>query len=113
MVVVVNKTKNIRLKGKIKLCGTFLSRIKGLMFEKRKIGAILIFNRPTYGLSIHTWFCKYPLDIYFINERNKVVKIFKNVKPWSFIFCNKKTKWVLELSSNIWNIEKGDELSYE
>lgn len=58
---------------------TFASRLCGLMFtpyQKRK--SILV--SPTQ--SIHTCFMSFNIDVVFIDEKNEIVKVIKNMKPW-------------------------------
>ncbi|WP_076410083.1 DUF192 domain-containing protein [Shewanella sp. UCD-KL12] len=64
--------------------------------------------------SVHTIGMRYPLDIVYLNNKNKVLKIKRNLQPWRSSACRGATQ-VLELAAgNIdnKNINQGDILSW-
>lgn len=88
--------------------------IIGLMFKKQiSDGYGLLIKFPnTKKPSIHTLFCRFTMDLYFIDKDKKVVDI-KNIKPWSFYTSAVKAQWVLEMNENgvLSEVCIGDELS--
>jgi uncharacterized protein len=108
----------VKLRGKIiatgvYYCDSFLSRMKGLMFTKTMKSAVLVFPRESYA-SIHMFFVFYPLDIFWLDSRRRVVFIKRNVKPFTAEHSSKrKAKYVLELPIGLGNgIRKGDVISF-
>ena len=76
---------------------TFWNRFKGLMFvSKEKSFNLLIKNCN----SIHTCFMKFNIDVYCLDKDFKVVKIYRNIKPFRFILPTKNTCQILETISN-------------
>jgi hypothetical protein len=46
---------------------------------------------------IHTWFMRFPIDATFLDQDDKVVKVVRNIKPWtSFVWGGWKARKVLE-----------------
>lgn len=88
----------------IKKCSNFFDKLKGMMFVKKKLNYGLLFNRCN---SIHTFFMFQKIDVIFIDDNYKVIKIMKDLKPLRIIFCS-KAKHVLEFSSKIIRVKVGD-----
>lgn len=92
---------------KIKEANTFLKRLKGLMFKKN-IDYIL--KIKTNG--IHTFFMKMNIDVYLTDKDNKVLYIYKNVKPNKIILPKKNVKYTYESKVNyIKNVKVGDTIT--
>ncbi len=111
----MKKVKVIKKNGEI-ICNnaivadTFFERGKGLMFSSEipDSGDGMLIEPCN---SIHTCFMKYNLHIVFLNSKNSVVKIIKNMKPWKFSLIYLRARKVLELKAdNDLNLEVGDEL---
>ncbi len=62
--------------------------------------------------SIHTFFMNYPIDVVFLSNENKIVKIFRNLKPWRMTLMYFKASSVLEFMGGTLDhsIEVGDKL---
>jgi uncharacterized protein len=82
------KTISVRAK----TLSSFLSKIKGLMFE-REIKPVYMETR----LGIHTFFVRYPIDIVVLGEDNIVKTIKNSLKPWKVYFWKPKYFRILEL----------------
>lgn len=73
---------------------SFMERFKGLMFvSKQKSFNLLIKNCN----SIHTCFMKFNIDVFCLDKNFKVVKIYKNIKPFRFVLPVKNTYNILEI----------------
>ena len=91
----------------VKLCSTFISKLIGLMFSKRK-NLLFEFNREDYH-GIHMFFVFYPIRIAWINKNKKVVDT-KLAYPFNPLLIPKeKAKYILETHPNI-NIRVNDEM---
>ena len=76
---------------------SFFERFKGLMFvPKEKSFSLLIKNCN----SIHTCFMKFNIDVFCLDKDFKVVKIYKNLKPFRFILPVKDCYQILEIKSD-------------
>lgn len=90
----------------IKEATTFFKKLKGLMFKK-DIDYIL--KIKTNG--IHTFFMKMNIDVYLTDKNDKVLYIYKNVKPNKIILPKKNVKYTYETKVNyIKNVKLGDKL---
>jgi uncharacterized membrane protein (UPF0127 family) len=62
--------------------------------------------------SIHTCFMKFNIDACFLDKNFKIIKVYKNLKPWRMTNIIWRAKYVLEIPShsNQWPIKEGDRL---
>lgn len=80
----------------ILLATNLYTRLVGLMFRSAP-------PENSKGLlldpcnSIHTFFMQYALDIVFMDSKNKVVKVIRNIKPWRMTWIYFKASKTLEL----------------
>ena len=89
---------------KIKEAKTFFQRLKGLMFQT-KINYIMKFK--TNG--IHTFFMKIPIDVVLTDKNNKILYIYRNLKPNKIILPKKHVKYTYEMPTNyLKNIQVGN-----
>lgn len=92
---------------KIKNADTFIKKLRGLMFIK-EFDYILKFK--TNG--IHTFFMKTNIDVILTDKNNKILYIYKNIKPNKIILPKRKVKYTYEMPVNyIKNIKIGDYLN--
>lgn len=89
--MIKNKSKNTIIAKKY-LYETGLSRIKGLMFNKK--AETLVF-RTRFG--IHTFFVKFPIDLIILDKTNKVVFLKESVKPDRIVLWNPRYDLVVEM----------------
>ncbi|MEK6862789.1 MAG: DUF192 domain-containing protein [Nanoarchaeota archaeon] len=90
----------------------FYNKHLGLMFRNLKddeIAELKNYKQET----LHTLFVFYPINIIFLDDKNRVIGIKRNVKPFTFkIIPNKKAKHVLEFKSvNTKNIKIGQKIN--
>lgn len=91
----------------IKEANTFLDKLKGLMFIKN-FNYILKFK--TNG--IHTFFMKTEIDVILTDKNNKILYIYKKLKPNKIILPKRKVRYTYEMPVNyIKNIKIGDYLN--
>ena len=67
----------------------------GLMFQTKKKTCLLTFGKSMCW-NLHTWFCFYPLDIYFLDKDSRIVEK-TSMKPWTTYKSKKKTFYALEI----------------
>ncbi|MBR2708026.1 MAG: DUF192 domain-containing protein [Bacilli bacterium] len=91
----------------VKEANTFYKKLKGLMFIKN-FNYILKFK--TNG--IHTFFMKTNIDVVLTDKKNKILYIYKNLKPNKIILPKRKVKYTYEMPVNyLKNIKIGDHLN--
>lgn len=94
----------------IKIADKLVDRVKGLMFIKEMKGMDgLLIKRCN---SIHNCFVRFPIDVLFLNDKFKIVKVIRGFKPWRFTRVYFTANQVLELPSGTLpdSIVEGDEL---
>ena len=80
---------------RLDIANTFWKRALGLMGKhqlERGTGLLIPNCR-----SIHTGFMRFPLDVIFLDENNRVAKVVRNVKPWRMVWGGWKACSVLEV----------------
>lgn len=76
----------------IKEAKTFFQKLKGLMFQKN-FNYILKFKAN----GIHTFFMKTNIDVVLTDKNNKILYIYKNLKPNKIILPKKNVKYTYEM----------------
>jgi hypothetical protein len=111
---IINITKNTILADNVTLARTALTRLKGLLFEKElKKGEALII-RPCN--SIHTFFMRFKIDVLFVDSKNRIIKIYKEIRPFRLTPVYFKSAFSIELPSGTaaaTNTSESDQLSIE
>ena len=87
---------------KVVVAKSFFARAKGLMFKKDFDGVmVFVFSKPV-NLSFHTFFMRFPIDIYFFLDKKLVYEKI-NVKPWKIIKPNTNYNLVAEVKHGTFN----------
>lgn len=78
----------------MKICKTFFSQFRGLMFSKKK-DLLFVFPKEK-NRYIHMFFVFFPIYIIYYNEEKEIVKI-KKAHPFT-ILKPVKSKYIFELT---------------
>lgn len=82
---------------KVEIADTFRSRLKGLLGRNKIEKGSGLLLKPC--ASIHMFFMKFPIDVFFLKEKNgsyELLRIARGVKPWRMAFAPAGTSSVLE-----------------
>ncbi len=92
---VTNSDKRVILADKVSIADNFFKRLIGLIgtHSPEKNSALLI--KPCS--SIHTCFMKFSIDVIFIDDNGRVLKILHSIKPYHFCFPVRGSSAALEL----------------
>lgn len=94
--MIINRINQNTISNEERLCGSFLSQTRGLMFKKKHN---LIMKLPQEKkISLHMFFVFYSIDVLLLNEKKEIVEIKKNFKPFTFWNSKEKGKYVVELA---------------
>jgi hypothetical protein len=76
----INITKGVALATELEIATSFAARSKGLLGRRGlpKDGGMLIDPCP----SVHTWFMGFAIDVIFLDNKNRVVGLKRNLKPF-------------------------------
>ncbi len=97
-----------------KLADTFLSRALGLMFKSDlPPGEGLLIKLPSYARrgAIHSFFMRFPLDLYFIDAELRVVE-HATLRPWGWYKPEKPCDYVLEVKEGSVDLKPGERLEF-
>lgn len=92
---VIYKEKEIL--NNVKYADTFSLRTMGLMFKDSMGEMDGLVLKPCN--SIHTFFMKFSIDVVFLNSKNKVIKIFRELPPWRITRVYFSATKVLEMEA--------------
>ncbi len=90
----INITKGVAIASELEVATSFAARSQGLLGRSGL--------KPDTGLlidpcsSIHMWFMRFPIDVIFLDKKNRVVGLNRNVKPWGMAWSWRGVK-TLEL----------------
>ncbi len=109
---VIKKEQEV-IASEVELADNFLLRAKGLMFSSGIGDRDGLLIEPCN--SIHTFFMNYPIDVIFLSSDNKVVKVFKFLKPWRMTRMYFSASKVLEMVAGSLKTElnPGDQLDIQ
>lgn len=80
-----------------RVANTFFSRFLGLMGKSIvPENEAIVFPRCN---SIHTFFMRIPIDVIFVSETGKVVKVFPQLRPWKLLLPVKGGVHAIEIAS--------------
>jgi uncharacterized membrane protein (UPF0127 family) len=110
MMKVIHTDSGKVLGEQVKLADGMLARMKGLMFIDKMEGFDGLILDPCN--SIHNFFVRFPIDVIFMDRKNKVVKVIKEFRPWAISRIYFSASKTLELPAGTidFEIKKGDQL---
>lgn len=109
---VYNSTQNNIIADDVKMADNFVTRTFGLIPKSSLKEGEGLLIKPC--CSIHTFFMRFEIDVLFVNKKNEIVALYKNVKPWRILPIHLASHYVIELTAGeitAKEIKKGDILS--
>lgn len=91
---IYNITKKHQYRLSIIATSSFISRLIGLLGTTKPYVNKVLYINPCSG--IHTLGMHYPIDVIFIDNNNRVSRIFKSLKPFRITKTKKSDKAALE-----------------
>ena len=85
------------------MCKSFKSRLIGNMFRKNIID--MCFPRCN---SIHTFFMIKPIDVFMTDKNNKILYIYKSLKPYRIILPKKNVYYTYETKIDEYDFKIND-----
>ena len=88
----INITKGVALASELEVATSLAARTKGLLGRDglRSEQGMLI--DPCS--SIHMWFMRFPIDVVFLDKKNRVVGLRRNIKPWGMAWSWRGAKTI-------------------
>lgn len=106
---VYNSSRNNLIADDVKVANNFSTRSVGLLSKKTISDNEGLIIKPC--CSIHTFFMKFAIDVLFVNNKNEIVALYENVKPWRILPIHLSSFYVVELAAgqiSNKNIKKAD-----
>jgi uncharacterized protein len=82
---------------RVRIARSFRSRLIGLLDRSGLDSDEGLLFDP--GGSIHTLWMRFTIDIVFLDEQLRVLRIAPDIKPWRFVWAPSRTRFVLELAA--------------
>lgn len=92
---IINLTKNTVLAEEVEIAKTIWQRGKGLLGRKTFGQGKALVLWPCD--SIHTFFMQFTIDVIFVDKENKIIGVYKNLKPFRITRIYFKAKYAIEL----------------
>ena len=94
-----NSRNGKELSNNVTVADSLLKRMKGLLGKSELPAGEALWIKPC--MSIHTFFMKFPIDVIFLDKRNSVIAVMKNMQPNRMTRLYPKAASVLELPAGI------------
>lgn len=82
---------------KIKIADSFVTRLEGLMFQKKLSQGTGLLLAPCN--SVHMCFMRFAVDVIYIDKEYKIIKVVKDLKPWIGLSMCSKAWATLEMTA--------------
>jgi uncharacterized membrane protein (UPF0127 family) len=73
-----NLRNSKELSNNVALADSLLKRMKGLLGKKEMLNGEALWIKPC--ISVHTLFMKFPIDVLFLDKRNRVIAAITNIR---------------------------------
>ncbi|TLN10390.1 DUF192 domain-containing protein [bacterium] len=111
---IINRTQGVALAREARLAGTWWARLKGLLGKgSLKAGEGLVLMPCN---AIHTCFMRFPIDVVFVNDYGRVLRMYDTMGPFRFSARVKGAARVVELPAGVLRLsgtQVGDMLEIE
>ena len=81
----------------VKIADSFFTRLAGLMFQKKLPQGTGLLLAPCN--SVHMCFMRFAIDVIYINKEYKILKVVKNLKPWTGLSMCRNAWATLEINT--------------
>lgn len=94
-----NLTRQSFLASELRVADTHFQRLRGLMGPNSALpNGSGLWIKPCHG--VHTMFMRYPIDVVYLDEQHRVLRIEDNVRPWRLTAVLVEAASVLELPAH-------------
>ena len=92
-----NVTRSTLIASSSRIADSVLKRAVGLMISRPTEAAMVLMFPKETGISLHTFFVFFPIDILFVDADNRIAELLKQMPPFSTYSAKQKAKLVIEL----------------
>lgn len=101
----IDRSSGRVLLSSLRIAASFLSRCRGLQFQKRLSDAEGLLIVPCR--SIHTHWMRFSIDVAWIDGTGRILDVKKNVRPWSIVQGPPNAEAVIETAAQGISVEPG------
>lgn len=84
---------------RVLLANTFFTRLRGLMFRRRRLAPTeALWLRPCNG--VHTFWMLFAIDVIFLDRELRIVKLVENMRPFRVTRPHLAARSVLEMPAH-------------
>ena len=94
---IINTAKNRLIAADASYCDGVFSKFVGLMFSKKRKGALIFRFEKERIIALHMFFVFYPIDVLFLDKKNIVVDKKESFMPFTFYSSKRKSMCAIEL----------------
>ena len=106
-----NLRNSKELSNNVPVANSLLKRMKGLLGKNEMQTGEALWVKPC--MSVHTFFMKFPIDVVFLNKKNRVIAAIEHLQPNRATRLYLQAAGILELPAGILkatNTRVGDEI---
>ncbi len=96
--MLINLTQTQVLAHRVYCAETFWKRLKGLLGKKELPAGEALVIVPCR--SVHTFFMRFPIDVLFLDQQQRIVSLHPNLKPFKVTPVISKAKCAVELPAH-------------
>jgi len=86
-------------------CSSIWAKARGLMFARKPLTLVMPFAAPR-RIALHMFFVRFPIDVIFLDAKNKIIEIKEQFRPWTQYRSHKPASFVVECSAG--TVKKND-----
>ena len=87
------------LSNNVVVADSLLKRLKGLLGRSEMLAGEALWIKPC--MAVHTFLMKFPIDVVFLNTKNRVIAVIRNLQPNRITRLYLKSASVLELPASV------------
>ena len=95
--LIKNLTSKKMIDSNARFCKTIFSKFIGLMFSKKQMHSLVFKFDNEIIISLHMFFVFYPIDVIFLDKKNRVVDLKENFLPFTFYSSKKNAMYAIEM----------------
>jgi len=114
LVTVANLTRGTLLGDRIEIADTSLSRFLGLIPKRGLNAGEGLWIKPSSG--VHMFWMRFAIDVIGLDRDKRVVKLWRNLKPWRMTSVSMQMQSALELpvgQIDAGEVQLGDVLEFQ
>ena len=114
LVTVANPTRGTLLGDRIEVADTSLSRFLGLIPKRGLNAGEGLWIKPSSG--VHMFWMRFAIDVIGLDRDKRVVKLWRNLKPWRMTSVSMQMQSALELpvgQIDAGEVQLGDVLEFQ